>query len=174
MQMAREGQLVKQSGIWDRYTTPEKHSQNLSVIKFGIVFWPRCLANNKNPARCSSPDEKMVWDLDALSDAEPTRWGWDRSNRGIFLYSENSWSVQPVMETHPGCCVWGLNCGPALCYAAFLCPSRHQQGLFLGPFQCSPWSFLHAHFHVHACLSFIAFVIQACLKQVFISTAWDQ
>lgn len=102
-----------------------------------------------------------------------TEHGMDQTGE-YFFTQRSSWSVQPVTETHLGCCVWGLNCGPTLCYATFLCPSRHQYGLFLGSFQHSPWSFLCAHFHVHACLWFIAFVTQVFLKQVFISTAWDQ
>lgn len=83
-----------------------------------------------------------------------------------FFTQKSSWSLQLVVETHLGCCVWGLNCGPTLFYSTFLCPSRHQYGLFLGPFQCSPRSFLCAHFHVHTCLWFIAFATQAFLKQI--------
>lgn len=86
--MAREGQLLRQSGIWDIHAILEKHSQNISIIKFGIVFWPRCLTKNKSLRRCSSWGEKTVWGLDTFSDAEFANWAWNRSNRGILLYSE--------------------------------------------------------------------------------------
>lgn len=49
----------------------------------------------------------MMWDLDTFSDAEPTNWAWDRSNRGIFLYPEKFLLCSTSDGNSPGLlCLW--------------------------------------------------------------------